>query len=115
MGVYFQTSKTPVIEDLFTVIVPAAHAKGMAVLASLNLHEPAWTKVNPEWGLAMANRTGQVFQPVGRVDPTLAPQPTLQDVVRLESGERHPPGEGGFYLLREDRLHITAEFARHAG
>lgn len=68
MGVYFQTSKVPVIEDLFTVIVPAAHAKGMAVLASLNLHEPAWTTVNPEWGLAMANRTGQVFQPVGRLD-----------------------------------------------
>jgi uncharacterized lipoprotein YddW (UPF0748 family) len=40
----------------------------MAVLASLNLHEPAWTTVNPEWGLAMANRTGQVFQPVRRVD-----------------------------------------------
>ncbi len=68
MGVYFQTSKVRVIEDRFTVIVPAAHAKGMAVLASLNLHEPGWTTVNPEWGIAMANRTGQVFQPVGRVD-----------------------------------------------
>ena len=68
MGVYFQTSKVPVVEDLFTMIVPAAHAKGMAVLASLNLHEPGWTTVNPEWGIAMANRTGQVFQPVGRVD-----------------------------------------------
>jgi len=68
VGVYFQTSKFPVVENLFTVIVPAAHAKGMAVLASLNLHEPGWTTVNPEWGIAMANRTGQVFQPVGRVD-----------------------------------------------
>jgi hypothetical protein len=68
MGVYFQTSKVPVIEDLFTVIVPAAHAKGMAVLASLNLHEPGWMVVHPEWGIAMANRTGQAFQSVGHVD-----------------------------------------------
>jgi len=68
VGMYFQTSKVPVIEDLFTVIVPTAHAKGMAVLASLNLHEPGWTTVNPEWGIALANRTDQVFLPVGHVD-----------------------------------------------
>mgnify|MGYP001503144338 CR=1 FL=1 len=68
MGVYFQTSKVPVVEDFFKAIVPAAHAKGMAVLASLNLHEPGWTTVNPEWGIAIANRTDQVFQPVGHVD-----------------------------------------------
>jgi hypothetical protein len=66
MGVYFQTSKAPVVEDLFSVIVPAAHAKGMAVLAVLNLHEPAWTTVNPEWGIA--DRTDQVFQLLDRVD-----------------------------------------------
>jgi hypothetical protein len=68
MGVYFQTSKVPVVEDLFTVIVPAAHAKGMAVLASLNLHEPGWMTVNPEWGTVMAGSTDQVFLPVGHVD-----------------------------------------------
>ncbi len=68
VGVYFQTSKVPVVEDLFTVIVPAAHAKGMAVLASLDLHEPGWTTVNPEWGIAMANGIDQVFQPGGHVD-----------------------------------------------
>jgi hypothetical protein len=68
MGVYFQTSKVPVVEDRFNVIVPAAHAKGMAVLASLNLHEPGWMTVNPEWDIAMANRTDQVFLPVGHVD-----------------------------------------------
>ena len=67
-GVYFQTSKAPVIEDLFTVIVPAAHANGMAVLAALNLHEPGWATVSPEWGIVMANGTDEVFQPVGRVD-----------------------------------------------
>lgn len=68
IGVYFQTSKVPVVEDLFKVIVPAAHAKGMAVLAALNLHEPGWTTVNPDWGIVVANRTDQVFQPVGHVD-----------------------------------------------
>jgi hypothetical protein len=68
MGVYFQTSKVPVVEDLFTLIVPAAHAKGMAVLASLNLHEPGWLTVNPDWGIAMANGTEQVFLPVGHID-----------------------------------------------
>ena len=67
-GVYFQTSKVPVVDDLFKVIVPAAHAKGMAVLASLNLHEPGWTMVNPEWGIATANRTDQLFQSIGHVD-----------------------------------------------
>ena len=68
VGVYFQTSKVPVVKDLFTVIVPAAHAKGMAVLASLNLHEPGWMTANPAWGIAMANGIDQVLQPVGHVD-----------------------------------------------
>ena len=89
IGVYFQTSKVPVVEDRFTVIVPAAHAKGMAVLASLNLHEPGWTTVNPEWDIAMANRTGQVFQPVGHVD-VLHPEyqrlvgEVVQDLLRTD-------------------------------
>jgi hypothetical protein len=68
VGVYFQTSKVPVVEDLFTVIVPAAHAKGMAVLASLNLHEPGWTTVNPEWDTVMAGSADQVLQLAGPVD-----------------------------------------------
>ena len=68
MGVYFQTSKVPVVADLFKIIVPAAHAKGIAVLASLNLHEPGWTTINPEWGIAMANRTEQGLQATGHVD-----------------------------------------------
>lgn len=67
-GAYVQTLKVPVVEDLFKVIVPAAHAQGMAVLASLNLHEPGWTTVNPEWGIAKANRTNQQLQLIGHVD-----------------------------------------------
>jgi hypothetical protein len=53
---------------VFKVIVPAAHAKGMAVLASLNLHEAGWTTVNSEWGIVMGDRTDQVSQPAGHVD-----------------------------------------------
>lgn len=68
MGVYFQTSKVPVVEDLLKVIVPAAHAEGMAVLASLNLHEPGWTTVNPEWGIATGNQIDRLLKPIGRVD-----------------------------------------------
>ena len=67
-GVYFQTSKVPVVEDLFKMIVPAAHAKGMAVLASLNLHEAGWATVNPEWGIVMDDRTDQMSEPAGHVD-----------------------------------------------
>jgi len=88
-GVYFQTSKAPVVEDRFKVIVPAAHAKGMAVLASLNLHEPGWMTANPEWDITRADRTDQVSQPVGRVD-VLHPKyqrfvgEVAQDLVRTD-------------------------------
>jgi hypothetical protein len=68
MGVYFQTSKVPVVVDLFKVIVPAAHAEGIAVLALLNLHEPGWPSVNPDWSIAGINRTDPLFQPMGYVD-----------------------------------------------
>lgn len=67
VGVYFQTSKVPVVEDLFRVIVPAAHAAGLAVLALLNIHGPGWATIHPEWGV-MVDRTDQPFQPIGRVD-----------------------------------------------
>ena len=67
-GAYVQTSKVPVVEDLFKMIVPAAHAQGMAVLASLNLHEPGWVSVNSEWGIAKGNRTDQRLQLIGHVD-----------------------------------------------
>jgi hypothetical protein len=53
--------------------------------------------------------------PIDRVDPPIEPRFALQDVVRVESGVRHSPGEGSFYLLRGDRLHISTEVARHGG
>jgi hypothetical protein len=36
-----------------------------------------------------------------------------EEVLRVESNERHSPGEGSFYLLRPDRLQISAEAATH--
>lgn len=89
MGVYFQTSTVPVVEDLFQVIVPAAHAQGMAVLASLNLHEPGWTTINPDWGITTVSRTDQLAQPIGHVD-VLHPDyqrlvsEVVQDLLRTE-------------------------------
>jgi len=98
-GVYFQTSKVPVVEDLFTVIVPAAHAKGMAVLASLNLHEPGWMTVNPEWGTVMAGNEDQVGQLAGPVDVL---HPDYQRLV----------GEVALDLLRTDVDGLVVEARR---
>lgn len=67
-GVYVQTTKVPVAGDLFSAIVSAAHAKGLAVLASLNLHHPGWATVNPEWSTAVVGGIDQVMPPVGSVD-----------------------------------------------
>ena len=68
IGAYFRTAKLPVVEDLFTVIVPAAHARGMAVLALLNLHDPGWMPRNSEWGSFTTNRTDRILPPIGHVD-----------------------------------------------
>jgi tetratricopeptide (TPR) repeat protein len=95
VGVYFHTSKVPVVKDLFTLIVPAAHAKGMAVLASLNLHEPGWTPVNPERGIVMAYRTDQVLQTVGHVDVL---HPDYQDFVGEIAQELLQTGIDGLVL-----------------
>ncbi|MEO5956627.1 MAG: tetratricopeptide repeat protein, partial [Nitrospiraceae bacterium] len=86
MGVYVQTTKVPVVADRFKAIVPVAHAKGMAVLASLNLHEPGWMAVNPEWRTVIAGGTGQQ---AGSVDI-------------LHPNYQHVVGETAQELLRTD-------------
>ena len=43
--------------------------------------------------------------------PTTAPGP-LEEWI-LDPGERHAPGEGKFYLLKSDRLHVATEVWRH--
>ena len=68
MGVSGQTTKAPVVADRFKAIVPVAHAKGMAVLAALNLHEPGWMEVNPEWGTVLTNGAGQAVPQADFVD-----------------------------------------------
>ncbi|MDP1768451.1 MAG: tetratricopeptide repeat protein, partial [Nitrospirota bacterium] len=59
MGVSGHTTKAPVVADRLKAIVPVAHAKGMAVLASNNQYEPGWMTVNPEWRTIMTNGMGQ--------------------------------------------------------
>jgi hypothetical protein len=57
---------------------------------------------------------GSDWRPEERVDPgDVAVEFIREDVVHVETGVRHSPGEGRFYLLAGDRLHITAEVARH--
>jgi hypothetical protein len=96
-GAYFQTTKVSVGEDLFK-IVPAAHAQGMAVLASLNLHEPSWATVNPEWSIAKINRTDQighidVLHPeYQRVVGEIAQDLLLTDIDGLVIGARKSKG-----------------------
>jgi hypothetical protein len=36
-----------------------------------------------------------------------------RETLQADTGERHSPGEGRFYLLRGDCLHITSEIGRH--
>ena len=36
-----------------------------------------------------------------------------RETLQVQSGQRHSPGAGRFYLLREDSLHIATEFARN--
>jgi len=84
------------------VFVPIAHAKGMAVLASLNLHEPGWMTVNQEWGTVMAGSTNQMAQPAGPVDVL---HPDYQRLV----------GEVALDLLRTDIDGLVVEARRVKG
>ena len=86
MGVSGQTTKAPVVADRFKTIVPIAHAKGMAVLASLNLHEPGWLAVNPEWRTAIANGMAQQAGSVDILQPDYqrAVGDVAQDLLRTD-------------------------------
>lgn len=99
MGVPGQTTKVPVVADRFKTIVPVAHAKGMAVLASLNLHEPRWMTANPEWRTVIANGMGQQAGSVDILQPEYqrAVGDVAQDLLRtdidgLVVGERRAKG-----------------------
>ena len=86
MGVSGQTTKAPVVADRFKTIVPVAHAKGMAVLASVNLHEPGWMAVNPEWRTVIANGMGQQAGSVDILQPDYqrAVGEVAQDLLRTD-------------------------------
>jgi hypothetical protein len=61
---------------------------------------------------ALAKHLASTSQTANPADPSPG-APGSREVVQFEPTERHSPGEGRFYLLREERLHITAETARH--
>jgi hypothetical protein len=58
----------------------------------------------------LAERTPEILT-AGDAAPEAA---RFVETVKIEAGVRHLAGEGAFYVLREDRLHLTAELARHA-
>lgn len=110
-GVFFQTTQVPVAADRFKVIVPAAHAKGMAVLASLNLYEQGWMAVNPEWRTVMASGMGQSSGAVDVLHPDYQRfiADVAQDLVRtdidgLVMGARRAKGFAGEWSPASRRL-----------
>jgi hypothetical protein len=81
---------------------PADEPAVAVALAAVALFDPYGHGLGPDW------------QPLERVDPgDVAVGFIREDVVHVEAEVRHSPGEGRFYLLAGDRLHITAEVARH--
>jgi hypothetical protein len=46
-------------------------------------------------------------------DPGQTPPTGPVELIQLDPSARHTPGEGRFYLLREERLHVSTETARH--
>jgi hypothetical protein len=48
-GVYFRTTTVPVVDDFFGRLIPLAHAKGLAVIAVLDLHQATWMAPKPDW------------------------------------------------------------------
>jgi hypothetical protein len=86
MGIFGQTTKAPVVADRFKTIVPVAHAKGMAVLASLNLHEPDWMAVSPERRTVIANGISQQAGSIDilQLDYQRAVGEVVQDLLRTD-------------------------------
>ncbi|HEY7532556.1 MAG TPA: tetratricopeptide repeat protein, partial [Nitrospiraceae bacterium] len=50
-GVYFRTTTVPVVDDFFGRLIPLAHAKGLAVIAVLDLHQATWMAPKPDWAV----------------------------------------------------------------
>jgi hypothetical protein len=59
---------------------------------------------------------GKVGRVVDVPDDEAGPAPGAAEPLEIlypQPGPRHSPGEGGFYLLRDDHLHIAVEAAHH--
>jgi hypothetical protein len=71
-------------------------------------------ELSDPYALARSRLPAIPLDPAIPVDPAGPAAPAhLRDVVTPDPGPRHSPGEGRFYLLREDRLHLSTETARH--
>lgn len=55
-GVYFKTSWATTVRDLFSYAVPAAHHRGLAVFASVNLRQMNWLDRQLGWNDVMWDR-----------------------------------------------------------
>jgi hypothetical protein len=47
-GVYFKTSRVPVIDDVLGRVIPLAHAEGVAVFARIDVHQASWISPKPD-------------------------------------------------------------------
>jgi hypothetical protein len=62
-----------------------------------------------------ARVASRVPVPADPGDPSIDPvtgEPLTVETLTVDPGTRHSPGEGRFYVLREERLHLTTEVAR---
>jgi tetratricopeptide (TPR) repeat protein len=67
-GVYFKTSRVPVIDDVLGRVIPRAHAEGVAVFARLDLHQASWISPKPDSVSTAPSPTAMTPQPIGPVD-----------------------------------------------
>jgi hypothetical protein len=67
-GVYFRTSKVPVIDDMLGRVIPLAHAEGVAVFARIDLHQASWISPKPDSISTASSPTAPTPQPIGPAD-----------------------------------------------
>ncbi len=60
-GTYFNTGLAPVVRDVFGYAVPAAHRRGLAVFAAVNVRQMNWVERQLGWNDVMLDRaTGRL-------------------------------------------------------
>ncbi|MGQ0811872.1 MAG: tetratricopeptide repeat protein [Nitrospiraceae bacterium] len=75
-GVYFQTDKARVVDDLFGQMIPLAHQVGMALFGFITLQEMARLGAQPEWRTMEYEFAARQFRPSSTLDLL---NPAVQD------------------------------------